>query len=345
LVEGSNRPPARTKRIELVSASDETAKPFGAPRRGRPRLPDDRGKRYPIALRTTKELKERLGLASDASGRSLAQELEFRLERSFAVQDITEVVRPLSSQIGELVLLIIGLRDGLSAPQNPVAQAVVDAGSIQDLLAKAMLEAGSPRAKIESEQVPEVPTGRLRAVAAAAHARPRARKRKTLMTLRYSTLDRRSLRRLKPHQRISEHGITAERLADGDLRYSINVMVDGRRIHRVIGKESDGVTRTQCEEFIGSAKSEARAGRLSLPKGRKLALSFGTAADTYIRLLENGAGKNIAIKRRQLRMYLKPFFGVMRLDAITTFAVDRYKKRRIDAGAAAGTINRELATL
>jgi hypothetical protein len=91
-------------------------------------------------------------------------------------------------------------------------------------------------------------------------------------------------------------------LADGDLRYSVNVMVDRKRIHRVIGKESDGITRTQCEEFIERSKSEARVERLSLPKGRKLALSFGAAAENYINRLEDGAGNNIAIKRRQLRM-------------------------------------------
>ena len=84
---------------------------------------------------------------------------------------------------------------------------------------------------------------------------------------------------------------------------------------------------------------------MSLPKGRKLALTFGAAADNYIKRLEEGAGKNIAIKRRQLRMYLKPFFGAMRLDAIASYTVDRYKKKRIDAGAANATINRELATL
>jgi hypothetical protein len=44
-------------------------------------------------------------------------------------------------------------------------------------------------------------------------------------------------------------------------------------------------------------------------------------------------------------MYLKPFFGAMRLDAIASYTVDRYKKKRIDAGAANATINRELATL
>jgi integrase len=35
----------------------------------------------------------------------------------------------------------------------------------------------------------------------------------------------------------------------------------------------------------------------------------------------------------------------MRLDAITTFAIERYKKRRVNEGAANATINRELATL
>jgi integrase len=164
------------------------------------------------------------------------------------------------------------------------------------------------------------------------------------MALRFWILDRRSIRRLKPCEKITEHGVTAQRLVNGDLRYSVNVMVDKKRIDRVIGKDSEGVTRTQCEEFIERSKSEARAGRVSLPKGRKLALSFGAAADNYIKRLEEGAGKNITIKRRQLRMYLKPFFGAMRLDAITSFTVDRYKKR-IDAGAASGTINRELATL
>jgi integrase len=165
------------------------------------------------------------------------------------------------------------------------------------------------------------------------------------MVLRFAALDRPSIRRLKPGEKITEHGITAERLADGDLRHSVNVMVDGKRIHRVVGKASDGVTRTQCEDFIEKVRTEARTDRLSLPKGRKLALTFGAAADDYVKRLEEGAGKNIVIKRRQVRMYLKPFFGAMRLDAMAGFTVDRYKKKRIDAGAANATINRELATL
>ena len=165
------------------------------------------------------------------------------------------------------------------------------------------------------------------------------------MTLRFSQLDRPAIRKLRPGEKIAEHGITVERLAAGDLRYTVNVMVDGRRVHRVIGRESEGVTRTQCEEFIEQARTDARAGRLSLPKGRKLALDFAAAAIDYIKRLEQGEGKNLPIKRRQLRMYLKPYFGSMRLDAISSFTVDKYKRHRRDQGAAAATVNRELATL
>jgi len=166
------------------------------------------------------------------------------------------------------------------------------------------------------------------------------------MTASFKRLTRPAIRQLRPGQKITEHDITAEKLADGDVRYSVNIMVHGRRIHRVIGTEKAKTTRHQAEQFMEQARSDARAGRLSLPSGRKLALTFAAAADSYVKHLEDGTGRNITVKRRQLRMYLKPFFGAMRLDTITKFTVDRYKKRRIDAGGAAnGTINRELATL
>ena len=110
------------------------------------------------------------------------------------------------------------------------------------------------------------------------------------MALRFTKLDRPSIRRLKLGQKITEHGITAERLRDGDLRYSVNVMVDRKRIHRVIGRESEGVTRTTAEDFIAKARYEAREGRLNLPKGRKLALTFAAAAPMYIERLRQEGG-------------------------------------------------------
>jgi len=53
----------------------------------------------------------------------------------------------------------------------------------------------------------------------------------------------------------------------------------------------------------------------------------------------------LAAKRRQLRSCLKPFFGSQRLDVISTFTVDRYKRRRLDTGVSKGTVSLELATL
>jgi TraY domain len=41
------------------------------------------GKRYPLNMRTTKETRERLEAAAVANGRSLAQEVEARLDQSF----------------------------------------------------------------------------------------------------------------------------------------------------------------------------------------------------------------------------------------------------------------------
>src|SRR5262249_49948431 len=98
------------------------------------------------------------------------------------------------------------------------------------------------------------------------------------MALRFLRLDRSSIRRLQTTQKITKHSITAKRTIDRDVRYTVNVMVDGTRIHRVIGRESEGVTRTQAEEFIEAKRTEAREGQLHLPTGRKTFLGFAQAA-------------------------------------------------------------------
>src|SRR5262249_54130276 len=61
--------------------------------------------------------------------------------------------------------------------------------------------------------------------------------------------------------------------------------------------------------------------------------------------LEEIGGKNLRRKRLHLERYLAPFFADQRLDSLTTFTIDRYRKRRRDSGAAVGTMNREIATL
>lgn len=87
----------------------------------------------------------------------------------------------------------------------------------------------------------------------------------------FQKLTRASIKALKPGQKITEQGITFERIANGDGVYSVNIMVDRQRIHRVIGRESDGTTRTQAEIFIETTRTAAREDRLALPKGRKVA--------------------------------------------------------------------------
>jgi integrase len=168
------------------------------------------------------------------------------------------------------------------------------------------------------------------------------------------------MRKLKEGECITEHGISFKRLANGDGIFSVNIMVDRRRIHRSVGHESDGTTRSTAEEFIAKLRHDAREGRLNLPKRRKVALTFAAAAPLYIDRLHQEGGKNIERKQLQLEQSLVPYFSNQPLSQITTFEIERYKKHRtnqpiksrkkLKPGEAhpllkPSTINRELATL
>ncbi len=165
------------------------------------------------------------------------------------------------------------------------------------------------------------------------------------MARRFTKLTRPAIRSLQSDQAITEQGITFRRVPSGDGVYSVNIMVDRRRIHRVIGRESEGVTRQQAEEFIAVARTDARRERLNLPEGRKTPLGFREAAVRYVERLEQEDGKNIRAKRRQLAQHLVPFFGDRPLSQISSFEIERYKKERCTTGTAPATVNRELAVL
>ncbi len=183
------------------------------------------------------------------------------------------------------------------------------------------------------------------------------------MAKTFSKLTRPNMRKLSVSGKIVEHGISFERKTDGDGLFTVNIMVDGQRIHRVVGRESDGTTRTQAEEFIQKVRRDSKDDRLALPKGRKIALGFRDAGEKYIGKLEEEGGKDIAAKRRRLKQHLVPFFGDTPLSKISSFDVERYKKVRSQAKAipggeknrpkdeatlktmSKGTINRELAVL
>jgi hypothetical protein len=124
------------------------------------------------------------------------------------------------------------------------------------------------------------------------------------MAKTFQKLTRPAMRKLSLGKKIAEHGITFERLANGDGVFTVNIMVDGQRIHRVIGRESDGTTRTQAEEFIEKVRRDAREGRLNLLKGRKVALEFQDAAAKYLARLPEEGGKDLVMKERRLRIHL-----------------------------------------
>lgn len=167
------------------------------------------------------------------------------------------------------------------------------------------------------------------------------------MALKFSRMTRPSLRALAVGGRINEHGIVAERLGNGDLRFSINIMVDGTRVHRVVGRESEGVTREQAERAIEGLRTKAREGRLDLPAGRKVFRSFIEASEDYLTRVEHHPkfGRNLARKRSHMRDRLAPYFKSQRPDKLTDFSISHYVKHRRDQGAASATINRELSTL
>ena len=181
------------------------------------------------------------------------------------------------------------------------------------------------------------------------------------MAKSFIKLTRLGMRKLPPGKNIGEHGITFVRQDNGDGVFSVNIMVDAQRIHRVIGRESDGTTRSQAEEFIEKARQDAKAGRLNLPKGRKIAMGFTEAVSKYLVKLAQEGGKDLKMKRYRFSMHLSPFFGDAPLSKITMFDVERYKKQRLDENAQhnmtkdgtpiykgktkPGTINRELAAL
>jgi len=64
-----------------VAARKKRKKPGPQP------LPPGEGKRVPLNMRTTKEVRQKLEEAAAASGRSLTQEVENRIERSFSQGD------------------------------------------------------------------------------------------------------------------------------------------------------------------------------------------------------------------------------------------------------------------
>lgn len=167
------------------------------------------------------------------------------------------------------------------------------------------------------------------------------------MAIKFRILTSEAIRSLEPKNRLTEHGITIDRLGNDDLRYSINIMVDGQRIHRVIGKQSEGITREQAERAIETFRTRAREGRLDLPQGRKTRWRFADAGNEYLTRIKNHPkfGRNRERKKYHMRNRLIPFFKDQPLCTLNDRSIADFVQVRQRQEAASATINRELATL
>lgn len=165
------------------------------------------------------------------------------------------------------------------------------------------------------------------------------------MAKKYEIITREKMRNLKVGEYLIENCIVYKKLKNNDGVFSVNIRVDGERIRKTVGKESEGVTVKFVEQVIEKYKTEARENRLNLTKGRKLPLRFNEAIEKYLTNLELEGGSNIRKKKQHLIDHVKPFFKNMVVNNISTFDIERYKKHRIESEAAKATINRELATI
>jgi len=159
-------------------------------------------------------------------------------------------------------------------------------------------------------------------------------------------LTRSSQRALKAGESISEHGITYTRLSNGDGRWSINVMVNRRRHHQVVGLESEGYTRTQAEDVIATLKASKRTAAHGVQGSRQTAaLTVSQAADDYLAYLRTHDGRDVATKEMRFREHLKPHLGRRSIAKLTDDDWLGYVDARKKEGAAASTINRERSAL
>lgn len=110
------------------------------------------GKRYPLNMRTTKETRERLEQAALASGRSLAQEVEFRIEQSFLKQSLLSEVLTLAwgPELANKVCSLSPTTSRLFSPKRARLDAQRSAAArLRELVESAATKQKLPQAKKE----------------------------------------------------------------------------------------------------------------------------------------------------------------------------------------------------
>lgn len=163
--------------------------------------------------------------------------------------------------------------------------------------------------------------------------------------MKFAKLTKTNMRKLQPGYSIVENGIVYEKLLDGDGKFRIEMRIDGQRVKRVVGKESEGITKEAVIDIIFHFRMESRTNKLNLPANRKTHATLAEIGEMYLSRLQDSGGRNLSEKTRHLNKALLPILGHKSLSRLSTHDIDMFKKKRAQTGVKPSTINRELETL
>jgi integrase len=123
----------------------------------------------------------------------------------------------------------------------------------------------------------------------------------------------------------------------GSSRFWIRYSLGGRRY-----REPGGKTEAEARKKLRARLREARNERFAGPQAERVTVD--QLADALLVHMKN-QGRASADK---IKSHLKPvraFFSLRRAMDVTTAALERYERERLDAGKAAATVNREVHAL
>jgi integrase len=104
------------------------------------------------------------------------------------------------------------------------------------------------------------------------------------------------------------------------------------------------VSRTTAKEILSKKKAEAVEGRYELPAKKPSPRLAEFVTDYFV--YYQTTRKPRSVKRHEVSWHaLQPVFGSKRLDEISSFDLERYRRQRKQEGRSDVTVNRELAFL
>src|SRR5262245_41120133 len=134
----------------------------------------------------------------------------------------------------------------------------------------------------------------------------------------------------------------AEAKAAGTLREVEQWSMKYRDQRGVIHRESTGTSNhAEAKRLLKSREGRAAEGKPILPRVDKV--TVGQLLDDLLREYEQNGRK---VRRLRFSLaHLRPAFGIRKAMAVRGDDINAYKSDRLAAGAAAATVNRELAAL